>query len=197
MGNDRMQAINLTVGALNADLFSPSKISLATGVWLRPISFKLYTSFRLGLTEIEPADLHGTVLHFGAVQGAEWVKGRTYSLNTLLGVERPRPRTGKPNLVGECENERKSGHLRALLLSNCATTLVKVLLLINPSSSRQIWLLQLSRHDDALIDTEACLLLQPVQDTIADFWAALEQAEFESIDADVCAFQGELKQAEA
>ncbi|KAH9971222.1 hypothetical protein BGW80DRAFT_1322863, partial [Lactifluus volemus] len=34
-------------------------------------------------------------------------------------------------------------------------------LLINPSSSRPIWLLQLSHHDDALIDTEACLLLQP------------------------------------
>jgi len=40
------------------------------------------------------------VLHFGAVQGArvEQVKGLTYSLDALLGVERsPRSRTGTPN----------------------------------------------------------------------------------------------------
>ena len=39
---------------------------------------------------MSPAD--GTVLHFGAVQGArvEQVKGITYSLDALLGVERPR-----------------------------------------------------------------------------------------------------------
>lgn len=43
---------------------------------------------------VSPAD--GTVLHFGAVQGArvEQVKGLTYSLDALLGVER---RTGVPN----------------------------------------------------------------------------------------------------
>ena len=40
---------------------------------------------------VSPAD--GTVLHFGAVQGArvEQVKGITYSLDALLGVERPKP----------------------------------------------------------------------------------------------------------
>jgi phosphatidylserine decarboxylase len=40
------------------------------------------------------------VLHFGAVQGArvEQVKGLTYSLDALLGVERPpKSRTGTPN----------------------------------------------------------------------------------------------------
>lgn len=46
---------------------------------------------------VSPAD--GTVLHFGAVQGArvEQVKGLTYSLDALLGVERPNSRTDKPN----------------------------------------------------------------------------------------------------
>ncbi|KAI0286418.1 phosphatidylserine decarboxylase-domain-containing protein [Russula brevipes] len=46
---------------------------------------------------VSPAD--GTVLHFGAVQGArvEQVKGLTYSLDALLGVERPKPRSGGPN----------------------------------------------------------------------------------------------------
>ena len=45
---------------------------------------------------VSPAD--GTVLHFGAVQGArvEQVKGITYSLDALLGVERPRSVSGKP-----------------------------------------------------------------------------------------------------
>jgi phosphatidylserine decarboxylase len=42
---------------------------------------------------VSPAD--GTVLHFGAVQGArvEQVKGLTYSLDALLGVERPKSRS--------------------------------------------------------------------------------------------------------
>jgi DnaJ family protein C protein 7 len=115
--------------------------------------------------------------------------------------------------------------LRALLLSNRATTLVKVrrhivsfipsarpfirfFLLTNP-------LTQLTRHDDALIDTEASLVLQPgsfkalrtrariwlhkeqYDDAIADFRSALEQAEFESADGDVRALRGELKRAEA
>jgi phosphatidylserine decarboxylase len=46
---------------------------------------------------VSPAD--GTVLHFGAVQGArvEQVKGLTYSLDALLGVERPKSRTATPN----------------------------------------------------------------------------------------------------
>ena len=39
------------------------------------------------------------MLHFGAVQGArvEQVKGLTYSLDALLGVERPKSRVGAPN----------------------------------------------------------------------------------------------------
>lgn len=100
--------------------------------------------------------------------------------------------------VGENEDEGKGGQLRALLLSNRATTLVK-----------------LTRHDDALIDTEASLVLQPgsfkalrtrariqlhkekYDDAIADFRSALEQAEFESADGDVRALRGELKRAEA
>ena len=46
---------------------------------------------------VSPAD--GTVLHFGAVQGArvEQVKGLTYSLDALLGVERPKSRAGALN----------------------------------------------------------------------------------------------------
>lgn len=46
---------------------------------------------------VSPAD--GTLLHFGAVQGArvEQVKGLTYSLDALLGVERPKSQTGTPN----------------------------------------------------------------------------------------------------
>ncbi|KAI9509137.1 hypothetical protein F5148DRAFT_1275432 [Russula earlei] len=100
--------------------------------------------------------------------------------------------------VGEKEEEGKGGQLRALLLSNRATTLVK-----------------LSRHDDALVDTEASLVLQPgsfkalrtrarirlhkeqYDDAIADFRSALEQAEFESADGDVRSLRGELKRAEA
>ena len=75
--------------------------------------------------------------------------------------------------------------------------------------------MQLSRYDDALVDTEASLLLQPgsfkalrtrarirlhneqYDDAIADFRSALEQAEFDGADADVRALRGELKRAEA
>jgi len=74
---------------------------------------------------------------------------------------------------------------------------------------------QLTRHDDALIDTEASLVLQPgsfkalrtrarirlhkeqYDDAIADFRAALEHAEFESADGDVRTLRGEIKRAEA
>jgi DnaJ family protein C protein 7 len=74
---------------------------------------------------------------------------------------------------------------------------------------------QLTRHDDALIDTEASLVLQPgsfkatrtrariwlhkeqYDEAIADFRSALEQAEFENADGDVRALRGELKRAEA
>ncbi|KAH9074925.1 hypothetical protein EDB83DRAFT_2515802 [Lactarius deliciosus] len=100
--------------------------------------------------------------------------------------------------VGENEDEGKGGQLRATLLSNRATTLVK-----------------LSRYDDALVDTEASLVLQPgsfkalrtrarirlhneqYDDAIADFRSAIEQAEFDGADADVRALRGELKRAEA
>lgn len=75
--------------------------------------------------------------------------------------------------------------------------------------------MQLSRYDDALVDTDASLLLQPgsfkalrtrarirlhneqYDEAIVDFRSALEQAEFESADADVRALRGELKRAEA
>jgi hypothetical protein len=75
--------------------------------------------------------------------------------------------------------------------------------------------LQLSRHDDALVDTEASLVLQPgsfkalrtrarirlhkeqYEDAIADFNAAIEQAEFESAGGDVRTLRTELKRAEA
>ncbi|KAF8270650.1 TPR-like protein [Lactarius quietus] len=100
--------------------------------------------------------------------------------------------------VGESEDEGKGGQLRATLLSNRATTLVK-----------------LSRYDDALVDTDASLILQPgsfkalrtrarirlhneqYEEAIADFRSALEQAEFDGADADVRAMRGELKRAEA
>ncbi|KAI0047396.1 protein prenylyltransferase, partial [Auriscalpium vulgare] len=100
--------------------------------------------------------------------------------------------------VGESEEEGRGGQIRATLLSNRATTLVK-----------------LSRHEDALVDTEAALKLQPgsykalrtrarihlhlekYDDSIADFKSALEQAEFEGVDADVRSLRAELKKAEA
>jgi tetratricopeptide (TPR) repeat protein len=84
-----------------------------------------------------------------------------------------------------------------------------------PLSPRTDLHAQLTRHDDALVDTEASLVLQPgsfkalrtrarirlhneqYDDAIADFRAALEQAEFESADGDVRALRGELKRAEA
>jgi DnaJ family protein C protein 7 len=115
--------------------------------------------------------------------------------------------------------------LRALLLSNRATTLVKVrrhivfhlspCLPFHTSLSLTNPFKQLTRHDDALIDTEASILLQPgsfkalrtrarirlhkeqYDEAIADFRSALEQAEFESADGDVRTLRGELKRAEA
>ncbi len=119
--------------------------------------------------------------------------------------------------VGENEDEGKGGHLRALLLSNRAMTLVKVrhhTMLFSLIPNRHVRP-QLSRHDDALVDTEASLVLRPssfkalrararirlhkeqYDDAITDFRAALEQAEFESADGDARALRGELKRAEA
>lgn len=99
--------------------------------------------------------------------------------------------------VGEKEDEGKGGHIRAMLLSNRATTLVK-----------------LERWEDALADTEASLALnsgsfkalrtrarinvqlEQYDAGIADFKSAIEQAEFEGNDADVRALRAELKKAE-
>ncbi|KAH9931611.1 protein prenylyltransferase [Epithele typhae] len=99
--------------------------------------------------------------------------------------------------IGSDSREGDGGPLRALLLSNRATTLVK-----------------LGRHQDALADTEASLVLnatnfkalrtrarihlhlEEYDNAIADFKSAIEQAGMEGSDADVKALRGELKKAE-
>jgi len=99
--------------------------------------------------------------------------------------------------IGESPEEGKGGHIRAMLLSNRATTLVK-----------------LERHEDALADTEASLRLnqasfkalrtrariqlhlEKYDAALADFKSAIEQAEFEGCDQDVKVLKGELKKAE-
>lgn len=99
--------------------------------------------------------------------------------------------------IGSDEAEGEGGQIRAMLLSNRATTLVK-----------------LERYEDALADTEASLLLNPTSfkalrtrarihlhmenydAAIADFKSAIEQAGFENCDADVRALKNELKKAE-
>lgn len=88
--------------------------------------------------------------------------------------------------------------MRATLLSNRATTLLKV-----------------ERQEDALADIEASLTLAPnaykalrtrarlnlhfekYDGSVADFKSALEQAEFEGADADVRSLRAELRKAEA
>ncbi|EGO22521.1 hypothetical protein SERLADRAFT_440542 [Serpula lacrymans var. lacrymans S7.9] len=100
--------------------------------------------------------------------------------------------------IGNSEEEGKGGQIRATLLSNRATTLVK-----------------LSRHEDALVDTEESLKLLPTSfkalrtrarinlhlekfdAAVADFKTSIEQAGFEGSDAEVRALQVELKKAEA
>ena len=99
--------------------------------------------------------------------------------------------------IGSEDREGGGGHIRAMLLSNRATTLVK-----------------LERYEDALADTEASLELNPTSfkalrtrarihlhlekydAAIADFNSAIEQAGFEGSDADVRALRAELKKAE-
>ncbi|KAI0659619.1 hypothetical protein C8Q70DRAFT_121481 [Cubamyces menziesii] len=99
--------------------------------------------------------------------------------------------------IGNDEREGGGGQLRAMLLSNRATTLVK-----------------LERWEDALADTEASLELnstsfkalrtrariylhlEKYDASIADFKSAIEQAGFEGSDADVRALRAELKKAE-
>ncbi|RPD77241.1 protein prenylyltransferase [Lentinus tigrinus ALCF2SS1-7] len=99
--------------------------------------------------------------------------------------------------IGSDPREGEGGQIRAMLLSNRATTLVK-----------------LDRYEDALADTEASLQLNPssfkalrtrarinlhlekYDAAIADFKSAIEQAGFENCDADVRALKNELKKAE-
>ncbi|PPQ95563.1 hypothetical protein CVT26_008591 [Gymnopilus dilepis] len=102
--------------------------------------------------------------------------------------------------IGDAEDEGKGGQIRATLLSNRATTLLK-----------------LDRHEEALADTEASLELSPssfkalrtrarinlhlekFDAAIADFNSAIQQAQTEgtATDNDVRALKTELKKAEA
>ncbi|KAJ7746729.1 hypothetical protein DFH07DRAFT_962814 [Mycena maculata] len=102
--------------------------------------------------------------------------------------------------VGEAEEESKGGQIRATLLSNRATSLLK-----------------LDRHTDALRDTDASLELIPTSfkalrtrarihlhlenydNAVADFKSAITQASADggAGDADVRALKTELKKAEA
>ncbi|KAF9554548.1 protein prenylyltransferase [Agrocybe pediades] len=102
--------------------------------------------------------------------------------------------------IGEADEEGKGGQIRATLLSNRATTLLK-----------------LERYEDALVDTDASLVLSPnsfkalrtrarielhlekYDACIADFKSAIQQAQTEgsATDNDVRALKSELKKAEA
>ncbi|XP_006461589.1 hypothetical protein AGABI2DRAFT_185760 [Agaricus bisporus var. bisporus H97] len=102
--------------------------------------------------------------------------------------------------IGEAEEEGKGGQIRATLLSNRATTLLK-----------------LSKHEEALQDTTSSLTLSPnsfkalrtrarihlhlenYDSSIADFKSAIQQAETEgsATDNDVRGLRSELKKAEA
>ncbi|KAJ7089731.1 hypothetical protein B0H15DRAFT_269331 [Mycena belliarum] len=102
--------------------------------------------------------------------------------------------------IGEVEEEAKGGQIRATLLSNRATSLLK-----------------LNRHEDALRDTDASLLLTPssfkalrtrarinlhleqYDQAVADFKSAIQQVGMDGSagDADVRALKTELKKAEA
>ncbi|KAF9465650.1 hypothetical protein BDZ94DRAFT_1296411 [Collybia nuda] len=100
--------------------------------------------------------------------------------------------------IGTAEEEGGGGQIRATLLSNRATTLLK-----------------LNKHDEALVDTDASLAIAPTSfkalrtrarinihlekydAAIADFNEAIQQAGLEGSDADVRALKAELKKAEA
>ncbi|KAH8111741.1 hypothetical protein DFH11DRAFT_1611609 [Phellopilus nigrolimitatus] len=100
--------------------------------------------------------------------------------------------------IGNREEEGKGGQIRATLLSNRATSLLK-----------------LEKHQDALTDITASLELYPAsfkalrtrarinlhleqyESSVADFKAALEQAGMDGSTAEQRALQTELKKAEA
>ncbi|KAJ3564627.1 hypothetical protein NP233_g8174 [Leucocoprinus birnbaumii] len=102
--------------------------------------------------------------------------------------------------IGEAEEEGKGGQIRATLLSNRATTLLK-----------------LSKHNEALADTDASLTLSPnsfkalrtrarihlhlesYDASIADFKSSLQQAQTEgsATENDIRGLKSELKKAEA
>ncbi|RDB27715.1 DnaJ subfamily C member 7 [Hypsizygus marmoreus] len=102
------------------------------------------------------------------------------------------------DIIGESEEEGGGGQIRATLLSNRATTLLK-----------------LDRHEEALADTDASLTLVPTSfkalrtrarlnvhlekydAAITDFKSAIQQAHSEGSDAEVRALKSELKKAEA
>ncbi|OBZ73547.1 DnaJ subfamily C member 7 [Grifola frondosa] len=120
--------------------------------------------------------------------------------------------------IGERQEEGKGGPIRAMLLSNRATTLLKVLSFRACDLSHTLTasiMNSLERYEDALADTEASLVLnagsfkalrtrarinlhlEKYDSSIADFKAAIEQAGFEGSDADVRSLRTELKKAEA
>ncbi|KAI5999397.1 hypothetical protein F5J12DRAFT_848027 [Pisolithus orientalis] len=100
--------------------------------------------------------------------------------------------------IGDAEEEGKGGQIRATLLSNRATTQLK-----------------LERYEEALADTEASLTLcstsfkalrtrarinlhlEKLDAAVADFKAAIEQAGVEGADADARTLRVDLKKAEA
>lgn len=102
--------------------------------------------------------------------------------------------------IGSVEEEGKGGQIRATLLSNRATTLLK-----------------LERHEEALVDTDASLSISPnsfkalrtrarinlhlekYDASVADFKSAIQQATTEgsATEADIRALKVDLKKAEA
>ena len=117
--------------------------------------------------------------------------------------------------IGNSPEEGKGGQIRAILLSNRATALVKVCD-VQRYYFEAVFIhhVQLERHEDALEDTEESLRLYPASfkalrtrariylhlekydASIADFKSAIEQAEYDGNSADVKALKAELKKAE-
>ena len=118
--------------------------------------------------------------------------------------------------VGEATEEGGGGQMRATLLSNRATTLLKVCYPTSIRGPHKVLIhSQLDRHKDALSDTEASLTLCPTSfkalrtrarlnlhfekydASISDFKSAVQQAQTEGLDGDVRGLRTELKKAEA